>query len=126
MKYYIIKPPESLNLIRNFDMKMPVTTTGTSQARSFHGPGPVVLEYKNMKFLITDRPTNTNLPQYITVSILLSICTRIKTVFNLFKLIFSLHFQELKKYSAQTVVRVCEPTYNTESLVKEGIIVVVS
>ncbi|EDO37167.1 predicted protein [Nematostella vectensis] len=49
-----------------------------------------------MKFLITDRPTNSTLPQYI---------------------------QDLKKYDAHTVVRVCEPTYNTETLSKEGIIV---
>lgn len=67
MKCDILKPYESVKLYRNIDMKMPTTTTTTSQARSFHGPGPVVLEHKNMKFLITDRPTNTNLPQYITV-----------------------------------------------------------
>jgi len=91
----VVKPYESVKLSANIEMKMPNSSL-PSQARSFHGPGPVVLEHKNMKFLITDRPNNTNLPQYIT---------------------------ELKKYSAQTVVRVCEPTYNTETLVKEGIIV---
>ena len=38
--------------------------------RSLHGPGPVVLEHKNMKFLITDRPTDATLPRYIEVSII--------------------------------------------------------
>ncbi|XP_032233311.1 protein tyrosine phosphatase type IVA 3 isoform X2 [Nematostella vectensis] len=43
-------------------MKMP---TGANRETSFHGPGAVMLEYKSMKFLITDRPTNSTLPQYI-------------------------------------------------------------
>ncbi|KAK3736792.1 hypothetical protein QZH41_011741 [Actinostola sp. cb2023] len=93
----VVNPYESVKLLVNIEMKM-TNNSVPSQARSFHGPGPVVLEHKNMKFLITDRPTNTNLPQYIT---------------------------ELKKYSAYTVVRVCEPTYNAETLLKEGIIVMV-
>lgn len=70
----IVKPYESVKLLANIEMKMPNSTA--SQARSFHGPGPVVLEHKNMKFLITDRPTNTNLPQYITVSNTSSIPTK--------------------------------------------------
>lgn len=84
-------------------MKMPTGSArvppSSSTTRSINPNGPVMVEHKNMKFLITDRPTNATLPQFI---------------------------EELKKYKAHVVVRVCEPTYNTEALAKEGITVVVS
>lgn len=35
-------------------------------------------------------------------------------------------FQDLKKYDAHLVVRVCEPTYNADLLEKQGIDVLVS
>lgn len=75
----ILKPYERVKLSANTEMKMP--NSSVPQARSFHGPGPVVLEYKSMKFLITDRPTNTNLPQYISVSIVSTISTRVFAIF---------------------------------------------
>ena len=50
------------------DMKMPSGTRVPNQGRSLHGPGPVMVEHKNMKFLITDRPTDATLPRYIEVS----------------------------------------------------------
>ena len=51
------------------DMKMPSgTRVPNNQGRSLHGPGPVVVEHKNMKFLITDRPTDATLPRYIEVN----------------------------------------------------------
>ena len=31
-------------------------------------PEPAVIEYKNMRFLITDRPTDTNIDRYIEVT----------------------------------------------------------
>lgn len=55
------------------DMKMPSgTRVPNNQGRSLHGPspGPVVVEHKNMKFLITDRPTDATLPRYIEVNAL--------------------------------------------------------
>ncbi|CAH1248327.1 protein tyrosine phosphatase type IVA 1-like [Branchiostoma lanceolatum] len=55
---------------------------------------PVVLEHKGMRFLIMDRPSNSNLPKYI---------------------------EELKSHNVKELVRVCEPTYSTEPLEKEGI-----
>ncbi|CAH3158292.1 hypothetical protein pdam_00016231 [Pocillopora damicornis] len=77
------------------DMKMPSgTRVLNNQGRSLHGPGPVVVEHKHMKFLITDRPTDATLPRYI---------------------------EDLKRYDAHVVVRVCEPTYNIEQLKKQGI-----
>ncbi|CAB3995333.1 tyrosine phosphatase type IVA 1 [Paramuricea clavata] len=55
---------------------------------------PAVIEYKKMRFMIMDRPTNANLKTYI---------------------------EELKRRDVHDVVRVCEPTYNVEPLKKEGI-----
>ena len=50
------------------DMKMPSgTRVPNNQGRSLHGPGPVMVEHNNMKFLITDRPTDATLPRYIEV-----------------------------------------------------------
>lgn len=55
---------------------------------------PAVIEYKKMRFMIMDRPTNANISHYI---------------------------EELKQRDVHEVVRVCEPTYNVEPLRKEGI-----
>ena len=59
---------------------------------------PAVIEYKKMRFMIMDRPTNANLKTYI---------------------------EELKRRDVHDVVRVCEPTYSVEPLKKEGISVLV-
>uniref|UniRef100_A0A4X1SFZ1 Protein tyrosine phosphatase 4A3 n=2 Tax=Sus scrofa TaxID=9823 RepID=A0A4X1SFZ1_PIG len=60
-------------------------------------PAPVEVEYKNMRFLITHNPTNATLSTFI---------------------------EDLKKYGATTVVRVCEVTYDKAPLEKDGITVV--
>ncbi|XP_065206366.1 PRL-1 phosphatase [Planococcus citri] len=57
-------------------------------------PAPAEIEYKNLKFLITDRPSDQTVQYYVT---------------------------ELKKHNVNYVVRVCEPTYSVEELKKEGI-----
>lgn len=57
-------------------------------------PDPAVIEFKQMRFLITDRPTDATMDKYI---------------------------EELKKVHAKDVVRVCDPTYKTERLKAEGI-----
>ncbi|KTF97277.1 hypothetical protein cypCar_00011817, partial [Cyprinus carpio] len=61
-------------------------------------PAPVEVCYKNMRFLITHNPTNSTLSSFI---------------------------EDLKKYGATTVVRVCEITYDKTPLEKDGITVVV-
>ncbi|XP_030644962.1 protein tyrosine phosphatase type IVA 3-like isoform X1 [Chanos chanos] len=60
-------------------------------------PAPVEVCYKNMRFLITHNPTNSTLSSFI---------------------------EDLKKYGATTVVRVCEVTYDKAPLEKDGITVV--
>uniref|UniRef100_A0A452GZ00 Protein tyrosine phosphatase 4A1 n=1 Tax=Gopherus agassizii TaxID=38772 RepID=A0A452GZ00_9SAUR len=62
-------------------------------------PAPVEITYKNMRFLITHNPTNATLNKFI---------------------------EELKKYGVTTIVRVCEATYDTAPVEKEGIQVLVS
>uniref|UniRef100_A0A8C5YN49 Protein tyrosine phosphatase 4A1 n=1 Tax=Marmota marmota marmota TaxID=9994 RepID=A0A8C5YN49_MARMA len=62
-------------------------------------PAPVEVTYKNMRFLITHNPTNATLNKFI---------------------------EELKKYGVTTIVRVCEATYDTTLVEKEGIHVLVS
>uniref|UniRef100_A0A287DEZ5 protein-tyrosine-phosphatase n=1 Tax=Ictidomys tridecemlineatus TaxID=43179 RepID=A0A287DEZ5_ICTTR len=57
-------------------------------------PTPVEVTYKNMRFLITHNPTNATLNKFI---------------------------EELKKYGVTTIVRVCEATYDTTLVEKEGI-----
>jgi protein tyrosine phosphatase type 4A len=57
-------------------------------------PGPSEITYKTMKFLIMDRPTDSTIPALL---------------------------EELKKRNVKDVVRVCEATYSTDLLEKEGI-----
>ncbi|XP_066920436.1 protein tyrosine phosphatase type IVA 1-like [Clytia hemisphaerica] len=56
--------------------------------------GHALVEYKNMRFLIMDRPSKANIGQFV---------------------------EELKKCDVCAVIRVCEPTYDPQLLVKEGI-----
>lgn len=57
-------------------------------------PEPAEIEYKNMRFLITDRPTDNTLDKFI---------------------------EELQKHGVSNVVRVCDPTYSKDKLENEGI-----
>lgn len=57
-------------------------------------PAPSLIEYKGLRFLITDRPTDISIQSYL---------------------------QELRKHNVCTVVRVCEPSYDTAPLQGEGI-----
>lgn len=60
-------------------------------------PAPARIEYKGMNFLITDRPTDITISNYLN---------------------------ELKRNNVITVVRVCEPTYETDELSSQGISVI--
>ena len=53
-----------------------------------------MIEHKSFRFMIMDAPTDSNLPLYI---------------------------QELQKHNVKDIVRVCDPTYSTDSLAKVGI-----
>lgn len=68
-------------------------------------PAPVEITYKNMRFLITHNPTNATLNKFIEVLCCFPPSSP----------------QELKKYGVTTVVRVCEATYDTAPVEKEGI-----
>ncbi|XP_065844061.1 protein tyrosine phosphatase type IVA 2-like [Oscarella lobularis] len=55
---------------------------------------PTFIDYQSMRFLITDRPQASNLSIYV---------------------------EQLNKHNVKTLVRVCEPTYDTEKLIENGI-----
>ncbi|KAJ3004553.1 Protein tyrosine phosphatase type IVA 1 [Thoreauomyces humboldtii] len=57
---------------------------------------PAFVEYKNLRFLIFDAPSDRTLDLYLT---------------------------ELEKHNVTDVVRVCDPTYDKQTLVKKGITV---
>lgn len=57
-------------------------------------PEPAEIEFKSMRFLITECPKDATLDRFI---------------------------EELKKHNAKDVVRVCDPTYRTERFGQEGI-----
>jgi protein tyrosine phosphatase type 4A len=59
-------------------------------------PPPCEIDYKGMRFLITDRPTDQIIHNYVA---------------------------ELKRHNVKHVVRVCEPTYKIDELKAEGIMV---
>jgi protein tyrosine phosphatase type 4A len=60
-------------------------------------PEPAEVQFKNMRFLITYRPTDATMDRFI---------------------------EELKRHDVKDVVCVCEPTYNTSKLNMEGIKVI--
>ncbi|KAG0229020.1 Protein tyrosine phosphatase type IVA 1 [Actinomortierella wolfii] len=55
---------------------------------------PTVIEYHQMRFVITDAPSDSNLPLYLA---------------------------EFERYNVTDVVRVCEPTYDSRLLQNAGI-----
>jgi protein tyrosine phosphatase type IVA len=88
-------------------------------------PAPARIEFKGMKFLITDRPSDTTIQSYLMVckmrlfSLLKIIQLSLK--FSDFLFIFLLKFKELQKHNVTTVVRVCEPSYKKDALENAGI-----
>nr|CAB3265272.1 protein tyrosine phosphatase type IVA 3 [Phallusia mammillata] len=60
-------------------------------------PAPVELQHKGMRFLITHNPTNATMERFVEILI---------------------------QYGADTVVRVCESTYDKEPLAAKGIQVI--
>lgn len=74
-----------------------MTSSASSNAMKVRKPEPAEIEYKNMKFLITYRPTDATMDRFI---------------------------EELRRHNVKDVVRVCEPSYSTGRLGQEGITVV--
>ena len=114
-----------------------VISPNTVQARRSTPSVPAVIEYKKMRFMIMDRPTNANIKNYIEVWLAEgnSDGRFVVTFYNFFgceiRHLLRLRFdilclkQELKRRDVHEVVRVCEPTYHVEPLRKEGINVLV-
>jgi len=61
---------------------------------TYYKPAPSEIQFGKMRFLITDRPNDHTIAQFI---------------------------EELEKHRARAVVRVCEPTYATAPITSHGI-----
>ncbi|KRX92927.1 Protein tyrosine phosphatase type IVA 3 [Trichinella pseudospiralis] len=69
----------------------------TTPPNNYYKPAPAEISYGHMRFLITDRPSDATMGQFL---------------------------EELKRHQVHIVVRVCEPTYSVEELKQHGIEVV--
>jgi protein tyrosine phosphatase type 4A len=83
-------------LVRLLSMTSTAMSRDSGGAMKVRKPEPAEIEYKNMRFLITYRPTDATMDRFV---------------------------EELKKHNVKDVVRVCDPTYNTARLLQEGITV---
>ena len=93
-------------------------------------PAAVEIAYECMRFLITHNPTNATLNKFtevrphLSVCISVPLCLCVSSPFS--KSSLSLHIcQDLKKFEVNTLVRVCDSTYDKAPVEKEGIQVLV-
>lgn len=99
-------------------------------------PAAVEISYDCMRFLITHNPTNSTLNKFTEVWGIFLMCFQVFCVISLLEkgkqndpllhVSPSLPPQELKKGGVNTLVRVCEATYDKAPVEKEGIQVLVS
>lgn len=87
-------------------------------------PAAVEITYGCMKFLITHNPTDATLNKFTEVRMR----ARAAQLSDMPSTFTSLFFgcQELKKFHVNTLVRVCDATYDKAPVEKEGIQVLVS
>lgn len=110
-----------------------ITTVGQKPPpATMNRPAPVELCHKNMRFLITHNPTDGTLSSFIEVRNINASSQNLHKwpcVSPLYQAGFHVAFfffsQDLKRYGATTVVRVCDITYDKAPLENDGINVVV-
>lgn len=89
-------------------------------------PAAVEIAYECMRFLITHNPTNATLNKFTEVCPHLSVCICAHLFVSLLPKVLSFDVcQELKKFEVNTLVRVCDATYDKAPVEKEGIQVLV-
>ncbi len=93
----------------------------STSAFRYRRPEHSEIKHKNMRFLITDRPTDPTIEKYIEVFIILLLNSILQLICFNKKII-----KDLNKFNAGVVVRVCEPSYSTERLEQKGVKVIVS
>ncbi|OZJ06854.1 hypothetical protein BZG36_00147, partial [Bifiguratus adelaidae] len=79
---------------QHYTMSGRSATPVNAAGRSFLINPPTFIDYKGVRFLIVDAPSNNNLPMYL---------------------------KEFKRYNVTDVVRCCEPTYSKGPLEEQGI-----
>lgn len=90
-------------------------------------PAAVEIAYEPMRFLITHNPTNATLNKFTEVCLHLftyiylhPLASPVSKILSSFDVC-----QELKKFDVNTLVRVCDATYDKAPVEKEGIQVLV-
>lgn len=92
-----------------------------------HRPAAVEIAYECMRFLITHNPTNATLNRFTEVLLAPAPLRRLAPDPPCPTHSATLRvFQDLKRFHVNTLVRVCEATYDKAPVEKEGIQVVVS
>lgn len=90
-------------------------------------PAAVEITYECMRFLITHNPTNSTLNKFTEVRVCVLILFQVYVCkaqgSNLCS--FDSALKELKKFEVNTLVRVCEATYDKAPVEREGIQVLV-
>lgn len=89
-------------------------------------PAAVEIVYERMRFLITHNPTNATLNKFTEVCLRLCYCCLSDSQGSVSNAPFHVFCQELKKFEVNTLVRVCDATYDKAPVEKEGIQVLVS
>lgn len=89
-------------------------------------PAAVEIVYECMRFLITHNPTNATLNKFTEVCCCLCYNCLSDCQGSVSNAPFHFFCQELKKFEVNTLVRVCDATYDKAPVEKEGIQVLVS
>ncbi|XP_035762399.1 protein tyrosine phosphatase type IVA 2 isoform X1 [Neolamprologus brichardi] len=84
-------------------------------------PAAVEIVYECMRFLITHNPTNATLNKFTEVCLRLCYCCLSDSQGSVSNAPFHFFCQELKKFEVNTLVRVCDATYDKAPVEKEGI-----
>lgn len=87
-------------------------------------PAAVEISYDCMTFLITHNPTNATLNKFTEVCSSSSVLVCV-FIYKRCQTLCLLVRQDLKKFKVNTLVRVCEATYDKTPVEKEGIHVLV-
>lgn len=105
---------------------MSIVIVFSSRLANMNRPAAVEIKHEAMRFLITHNPTNATLNKFTEVRGFIG--HRVHSYLLWMSPTKSLFVvcQELKKFEVDTLVRVCDATYDKAPVEKEGIQVLVS
>jgi protein tyrosine phosphatase type 4A len=89
-----VDPPQRRVTSAGMTNASSATSGGAKSSPTYYKPAPAEITFGPMRFLITERPSDLTMPQFI---------------------------EECQKHNVKFVVRVCEPSYETRALNEQGI-----